>query len=110
MRIWLNGKWYDMNFLTAIRVAASLILIIMFPTPAKTNFYYYEASNGVGKVRGSMIDSPDNRTGFVFRKLDNNEIVLLDKEGKEIWNYPTGRDWVEGVAISKDGNYIACRN
>ncbi len=77
------------------------------PDSGSTNFYYYEASNGIGKVRASIIDSPDNGPVLFSEKLDNNEILLLDKNGKEIWSYGTGRDWVEGVAISKDGNYVA---
>ena len=107
MRIWLNGKWYDMNFFNGDPSSGVTYTYNYVPNSGSTNFYYYEASNGVGKVRGSMIDSPDNGPVLFSEKLDNNEIVLLDKEGKEIWNYPTGRDWVEGVAISKDGNYIA---
>jgi len=32
---------------------------------------------------------------------------LLDKDGDEMWTYDTGSNWVEGVAISDDGEYIA---
>ncbi len=107
MRINLNGQWHDMVFLKGDSQSGATYVYNYIPTSGKTNFYYYEASNGVGKVRGSMIDSPDNGPVLFSEKLNNNEIILLDKEGKEVWNYPTGRDWVEGVAISKDGNYIA---
>ena len=107
MRIWLNGEWYDMELLSGNPKDGATYVYYYVPTSGKTNFYYYEASNGIGKARGSMIDSPDNGPVLFSEKFDNNEIVLLDEEGKEVWNYPTGRDWVEGVAISKDGNYIA---
>lgn len=107
MRINLNGQWWDMNWLKGEPKSGATYVYNYVPNSGSTNFYYYEASNGVGKVRGSIIDSPDNGPVLFSEKLDNNEIILLDKEGKEVWNYPIGRDWVEGVAISKDGNYIA---
>ncbi len=107
MRIWLNGNWHDMELLKGDPKTGATYVYYYVPTSGKTNFYYYEASNGVGKARGSMIDSPDNGPVLFSEKLDNNEIVLLDKDGKEVWSYPTGKDWVEGVAISKDGDYIA---
>ena len=107
MRISLNGLWHDMNLLKGEPESGATYVYNYVPNSGSTNFYYYEASNGVGKVRGSMIDSPDNGPVLFSEKLDNNEIILLDKTGKEVWSYPTGRDWVEGVAISKEGNYIA---
>lgn len=107
MRIWLNGEWHDMNWLKGDAKSGATYVYNYVPNSGSSNFYYYEASNGVGKARGSIIDSPDNGPVLFSEKLDNNEIVLLDKDGKEIWSYPTDRDWVEGVAISKDGNYIA---
>ena len=96
-----------MNLLKGEPESGATYVYNYVPNSGSTNFYYYEASNGVGKVRGSMIDSPDNGRFYFSEKLDNNEIILLDKTGKEVWSYPTGRDWVEGVAISKEGNYIA---
>lgn len=107
MRINLNGKWHDMNWLKGEPKSGAAYVYNYVPNSGSTNFYYFEASNGAGKARGSMIDSPDNGPVLFSERLDNNEIILLDKEGKEVWNYPTGRDWVEGVAISKDSNYIA---
>ncbi|MEK6905294.1 MAG: WD40 repeat domain-containing protein [Nanoarchaeota archaeon] len=107
MRINLNGQWHDMNLLKGDAKSGATYVYNYVPNSGSTNFYYFEASNGVGKARGSMIDSPDNGPVLFSEKLDNNEIILLDKTGKEVWSYPTGRDWVEGVAISKDGNYIA---
>lgn len=107
MRIWLNGEWRDMKFLKGNPQSGATYTYNYIPTSGSSNFYYFEASNGVGKARGSIIDSPDNGPVLFSEKLDNNEIILLNKNGKEVWSYPTGRDWVEGVAISKDGNYIA---
>ena len=107
MRINLNGQWHDMKFLKGDPQSGATYIYNYVPNSGSTNFYYFEASNGIGKVRASIIDSPDNGPVLFSEKLDNNEIVLLDKNGKEKWSYDTGIDWVEGVAISKYGNYIA---
>ena len=107
MRIWLNGVWHDMKLLKGDPKSGTTYTYNYIPDSGSSNFYYFEASNGVGKARGSIIDSPDNGPVLFSEKLDNNEIVLLDKNGKEMWSYDAGIDWVEGVAISKDGNYIA---
>ena len=107
MRIWLNGEWHDMTLLKGDPKNGATYTYNYIPTSGSSNFYYFEASNGVGKVRASIIDSPDNGPVLFSEKFDNNEIVLFDKSGKEIWSFDTGVDWVEGVAISKDGNYIA---
>lgn len=107
MRIWLNGEWHSMSLLNGNFETGATYVYNYVPDSGSTNFYYFEASNGVGKARGSIIDSPDNGPVLFSEKLNNNEIILLDKEGNEIWSYETGIDWVEGIAISKDGNYIA---
>ena len=107
MRVNLNGQWHDMKFLKGDPQSGATYIYNYVPNSGSTNFYYFEASNGIGKVRASIIDSPDNGPVLFSEKLDNNEIVLLDKNGREIWSYDTGIDWVEGVAISKYGNYIA---
>lgn len=107
MRIWLNGEWHDMELLKGEPKTGATYVYNYVPASGKSNFYYFEASNGAGKARGSLIDSPAKGPNLFPEKLDNNEIVLLDKNGKEIWSYQTGKSWVEDVAISKDGNYIA---
>ncbi|MBW2976969.1 PQQ-binding-like beta-propeller repeat protein [Candidatus Woesearchaeota archaeon] len=107
IRVWHNGNWHDMALLEGNPKTGAVYTYNYVPASGKGNFYYYEASNGVGKARASIIDSPDNGPVLFSEKLDNNEIVLLDKEGKEIWSYQTGKEWVEGVAISKDSDYIA---
>ncbi|MBW2984094.1 WD40 repeat domain-containing protein [Candidatus Woesearchaeota archaeon] len=107
VKLWHNGNWYDMALLEGTPKSGATYVYYYVPTSGKSNFYYYEASNGVGKARASIIDSPDNGPVLFSERLDNNEIVLLDKDGNKIWDYPTGREWVEGVAISKDGNYLA---
>lgn len=107
VKIWHNDKWYDMAFLEGTPKAGATYVYHYVPTSGKSNFYYFEASNGLGKARAGIIDSPDNGPVLFSEKLDNNEIVLLDNKGNNLWAYPTGKEGVEGVAISKDSNYIA---
>lgn len=107
IRIWHNGNWHDLTLLEGNPKSGATYTYNYVPNSGASNFYYFEVSNGVGKARASIIDSPDNGPVLFSEKLDDNEIVLLDKEGKEIWSYPTGKEWVEGVAVSKDSNYIA---
>ncbi|PIN85915.1 hypothetical protein COV19_07530 [Candidatus Woesearchaeota archaeon CG10_big_fil_rev_8_21_14_0_10_44_13] len=107
VRIWHNGGWHDMAFLEGNPKSGATYIYNYVPTSGKGNFYYYEASNGAGKARASIIDSPDNGPVLFSERLDNNEIILLDREGKKIWEFQTGKEGIEGVAISKDGGHIA---
>lgn len=107
IRINLNGQWHDLKKISGDYKTGAIYNYNIIPDSGKQLFYYYEASNGYGKARTSIIDSPDQGSLLFSEKLDNNQIILLNKEGKVIWNYEIGRDWVEGVALSKDGNYAA---
>ncbi len=107
LRINLNDKWYDMEKKMGDYKTGALYTYEYIPTSTKPNFFYFEASNGVGKARAAIIDSPDQGPTIYEEKFDNNQIILLDKDGNEVWAYATGYDQVEGVAISKDGNYVA---
>src|SRR3989344_9414364 len=42
MRIWLNGKWYDMNFLSGDPSSGATYTYNYVPNSGSTNFYYYE--------------------------------------------------------------------
>ncbi len=80
------------------------------PNKLGSNFYYFEASNGLGKERAAIIDSPDNGPVLFESAFDKNEIALIDpKTGKKIISYPTGKEWVGGVALSDDGKYLAAK-
>lgn len=107
MRIRLNNEWYDMNKQSGTPETGELYTYNYIPNSGKSNFYYFEASNGIGKARDGIIDSPDQGPMIYSEKFDNNEIILLDKEGNELWTYPTGYDAVADVAISKNGEYAA---
>ncbi len=107
VRINLNGQWHDMKKINGDYKNGATYEYNIIPDSGKQLFYYFEASNGKGKARSGIIDSPNQGPLLFSEKLDNNEIVMLDKDGKLLWNYSTGRDSVEGIALSKDGNYAA---
>ena len=80
------------------------------PNKVGSNFYYFEASNGVGKTRASIIDSPDNGPVLFTSAFDKNEIAVIDKQsGKKILEFSTGKEWVGGIALSADGKYLAAK-
>lgn len=107
VRINLNNKWHDMEKKSDDYKTGAIYTHEYAPTSTKSNFFYFEASNGVGKSRAAIIDSPDQGPTVYSERFDNNQIILLNKDGQEIWAYDTGYDQVEGIAISKDGNYVA---
>ncbi len=107
IRIWFNSEWYDLEKIRGDYTSGALYTYNYIPTSGTELFYYFEASNGVGKARAGIIDSPDQGPVLYAEKLDNNQIILLDNNGNEVWTYDTGNDWVEGVAISDDSQYVA---
>ena len=92
VHIWHNGDWHNMALLEGTPKTGATYVYHYVPTSGKGNFYYYEASNGAGKARASIIDSPDNGPVLFSEKLDNNEIIILDKEGNKVWDYSTGKE------------------
>ncbi|MCL6088811.1 MAG: PQQ-binding-like beta-propeller repeat protein [Candidatus Marsarchaeota archaeon] len=107
VRINLNGQWHDMAKAGGDAKSGARYVYYFVPSSTKANFYYIEASNGIGKARAAIIDSPDQGPILYTEKFDNNQIILLDTSGNELWAYDTGADQVEGVALSKDGRYAA---
>ncbi|HUV43130.1 MAG TPA: WD40 repeat domain-containing protein [Patescibacteria group bacterium] len=80
------------------------------PKKLGSNFYYFEASNGLGKARDSIIDSPDNGPVLFESAFDQNEIAVINQQtGERVLSYPTGKEWVGGVALSDDGKYLAAK-
>lgn len=81
------------------------------PTRIGSNFYFFEASNGVGKDRHSIIDTPANGPVLFPKDFTHNEIALIDKEKNEIsWRYETNKEWIGGLALSDDGKYLAAQS
>jgi len=114
VKIYFNGRMLDMqkekpddnNYQQGVRYIFQNV-----PTKFGSNFYYFETSNGLGKARASIIDSPDNGPVLFDSDFKNNEIVLIDPVvGKELWRYPTGQEWIGAVALSNDGKYLAAQS
>lgn len=117
VQIYFNGKMIDMDptspkaslgkkdFQQGVRYEYKFV-----PNKLGSNFYYFEASNGLGKTRDSIIDSPDNGPVLFKSAFDKNEASVIDVlSGKKILKYNAGKDWVGGVALSDDGRYLAIK-
>ena len=113
VKIYFNGKMIDMekadtqdnNYKKGVKYIYKNV-----PNKFGSNFYYFEASNGLGKTRDSIIDSPDNGPVLFDADFKENEIILIDPESGNLkWRYPIGEEWVGGVALSDDGRYLAAQ-
>ncbi len=113
MRIIFNGKSIDMekknpndnDYKKGVQYVYKFV-----PDKLGSNFYYFEASNGLGKTRASIIDSPDNGPVLFDSAFDKNEIAVIDsKTGQKVLSYPAKEEWVGGVALSDDGRYLAAK-
>ncbi|MBI2310094.1 hypothetical protein HYU89_04330 [Candidatus Collierbacteria bacterium] len=117
MKIYFNGKMIDMDptspeaslgkkdYQNGVRYEYKYV-----PNKVGSNFYYFEASNGLGKTRASIIDSPDNGPVLFTSPFDKNEIAVIDKQsGKKILEFSTGKEWIGGIALSDDGKYLAAK-
>ena len=117
VKIYFNGKMIDMNpaFATATAGEADYRKGVRYeykyvPSKVNSNFYYFEASNGLGKTRASIIDSPDNGPVLFTSPFDKNEIAVIDKQsGQKILEFSTGKEWIGGIALSDDGKYLAAK-
>ncbi|MGD9129245.1 MAG: WD40 repeat domain-containing protein [Candidatus Woesebacteria bacterium] len=80
------------------------------PTKLGSNFYFFEASNGLGKTRSNIIDSPDNGPVLFKSAFKKNEVAVIDAEKQtKIFSYDLEDEWVGGVALSDDGKYLAVK-
>ncbi len=63
----------------------------------------------LGKSAAAFIDSPNQGPVLYSEKFDNNQIVLLKKDGggKPAWVFGTGKDVVYHVSLSDDGEFLA---
>ena len=114
VKIYFNGEMIDMekenpsdnNYKEGVKYIFKFV-----PNKIGANFYYFEASNGMGKARDSIIDSPDNGPVLFSSDFSKNEIILIDKEKNDIlWRYSTGKEWIGGVSLSDDGKYLAVQS
>ena len=117
MKIYFNGQMIDMqpafdkstagkkDYQKGVRYEYKYV-----PNKIDSNFYYFEASNGLGKARASIIDSPDNGPVLFTTPFDKNEIAVVERDsGKKILSFSTGEEWVGGIALSDDGKYLAAK-
>lgn len=113
MKIYFNGQMIDMqkensndnDYKKGVRYIYKYV-----PNKIDSNFYYFEASNGKGRARASIIDSPDNGPVLFTTLFDKNEVSVISRStGKKILNFSTGKEWIGGVALSDSGQYLAVK-
>lgn len=113
VKIYFNGKMIDIqktdpndnDYQKGVRYYYKYV-----PNRLGSNFYYFEASNGLGKARAGIIDSPDNGPVLFRSAFDKNEIAVIDKQtNKKVLKFSTGKEWVGGIALSDDGRYLAAK-
>ncbi|TSC51785.1 MAG: hypothetical protein CEO40_328 [Parcubacteria group bacterium LiPW_72] len=113
VKMYFNGKWLniekensaDNDYQKGVKYVYKFV-----PTSTESNFYFFEASNGKGKARDGIIDSPDNGPVLFTSPLNKNEIVVFNREdGEFVWRYSTGEEWVAKVAISQNSEYLAAK-
>jgi len=113
MKIYFNGKMIDMtktnpndsDYRKGVGYEYKFV-----PNKLGSNFYYFEASNGKGKTRDAIIDSPDNGPVLFKSAFEKNEIAVIDKQsGKKILSFLTGKEWVGGISLSDNGKYLAAK-
>jgi len=113
VKIYFNGQMIDMqkanpkdnDYKKGVKYFYKYV-----PNKLGSNFYYFEASNGLGKTRDSIIDSPDNGPVLFKSAFEKNEIAVMDKQsGKKILSFLTGKEWVGGISLSDNGKYLAAK-
>ncbi len=112
VRMYFNGDWLDVpkenpddnDYKKGVRYIYKFV-----PNKIGANFFFFEASNGVGKTREGIIDSPGNGPVLFESDFLHNQIALIDRKGAKVLNYPVGDEWVGGVALATDGKYLAAK-
>src|SRR3989338_7171900 len=113
VKIYFNGKMIDIvknnpnddDYQKGVKYIYKYV-----PNKLGSNFYYFEASNGLGKTRDAIIDSPDNGPVLFKSAFEKNEIAVISKQsGKKILSFSTGKEWVGGISLSDNGKYLAAK-
>ncbi len=113
VKIYFNGNMIDMekenpesnDYFKGVKYIYKFV-----PQKLGSNFFFFEASNGLGKTRSNIIDSPDNGPVLFKNAFDKNEIAVIDAEKQtKILSYDLKDEWVGGIALSDDGKYLAAK-
>ena len=113
VKIYFNGTMLDMekedsensDYFRGVKYVYKFV-----PNKLGSNFFFFEASNGLGKTRSNIIDSPDNGPVLFKNAFDKNEVAVIDAQTKtKILSYDLKDEWVGGVALSDDGKYLAVK-
>ncbi|MCG2699643.1 WD40 repeat domain-containing protein [Candidatus Parcubacteria bacterium] len=113
VKIYFNGNMIDMekknlednDYLKGVKYIYKYV-----PIKLGSNFFFFEASNGLGKTRSNIIDSPDNGPVLFKSAFDKNEIAVIDvNKQTKILSYDVKDEWVGGIALSDDGKYLAAK-
>lgn len=113
VEIYFNGQMHDMakenpennDYFRGVKYVYKYV-----PNKLGSNFYFFEASNGLAKARSNIIDSPDNGPVLFRSAFDKNEVAVVDVEKKtKVLSYELKDEWVGGVALSDDGKYLAVK-
>jgi len=113
VKMYFNGNMIDMekedskanDYLKGVKYVYKYV-----PNKPGSNFFFFEASNGLGKTRSNIIDSPDNGPVLFKNAFDKNEIAVIDAEKQtKILSYDLKDEWVGGIALSDDGKYLAVK-
>lgn len=113
VRLWFNGQWLDVekenpndnDYQKGVKYIYQFV-----PHKLDANFFFFEASNGLGKTREGIIDSPGNGPVLFEGDFLDNEIAVIAKNTQQkILTFPTAEEWVGGVSLSDDGRYLAAK-
>ncbi|MFH1409096.1 MAG: hypothetical protein ABIH34_04265, partial [Nanoarchaeota archaeon] len=112
IRIWLNGEWLEMEWLNDNpEVGGTVYVYYYIPTSGKPNLYYFEASNGAGIARGSIIDSPASGPVISSESVDEIECAdMIQPEPLGAGGLPLQTTCGDGICEPPETEDICCED
>ena len=112
VRVYFNGAFHEMRKISGDYQSGAQYEYSYQVKSVKDNLEnYFIASDGKTQVR-----IPNYQGGtlapvtILSEKLDRNQIYLFARaKNTPLWRYATGSDWVQNLAISRDGQYLAVK-